>query len=116
MSQFRNAVLWAMTIGATVGALLLTGAIVEHLLPLSATEALNGAPKGTHELGFWMLLLISLPLWLVGLWQSTLATVRNRRGRPGRRRTIWASALLISALAIAAINNTFGFGDLFSPI
>lgn len=108
--------LWVVSVSATIGFLILAGAIIGYMLPLSASEALNGAPKGAHELGFWLLLLISLLLWLVGLWQSTLAAVRNRRGRSGRRRTIWAGALIMSALAIAAISNTFGFGDLFSPI
>lgn len=105
-----------MSVSATVGALIMAGAIIGYILPLSASEALNGTAKGAHELGFWLLLLISLPLWLAGAWSLTLATVRNAPERLGGRRPIWVVALLTSALAVAAINNTFGFGDLFSPI
>ncbi|MBD3845922.1 hypothetical protein IED13_09455 [Bosea sp. SSUT16] len=116
MIRFRNAALWVVSVSATIGFLILAGAIIGYMLPLSASEALNGAPKGAHELGFWLLLLISLPLWLAGSWSSTLAIVKNAAERSGRRRAIWAFALLISALAMAATNNTFGFGDLFNPI
>lgn len=36
-------------------------AILLFALPLSASQALNGRPSNAHELGFWLLLLLSLP-------------------------------------------------------
>ncbi|WNJ88936.1 hypothetical protein [Bosea sp. 685] len=116
MIQLRNAALWATTIGATVGIPLVMLAIIGYILPLSASEALSKPPKGAHEFGFWLLLLLSLPFWLAASWLSALATVNERQDRGGRRRAIWALALLFSALAMAAINNILGFGDLFSLV
>lgn len=114
--QFRNAALWVTAISASVGISFLMLLMTKYMLPLSASEALNKTPRGAHELGFWLLLLISSPLWLIALWLSTLAVIKNRRGQRGRRRAIWALALLLSALAMAAIKNILGFGDLFSPL
>lgn len=116
MIQLRNAALWATTIGATIGIPLAMLAIIGYILPLSASEALNNSPRGAHELGFWLLLLLSSPFWLIASWLSTLAIVNERQDQRGRCRAIWALALLCSALAMAAINNILGFGDLFSPV
>lgn len=114
--QFRNAALWVAAIGASVGISSVVLMINKYMLPLSASEALNGTPRGAHELGFWFLVLISSPFWLIALWLSTLATVNNMRGQRLGRCTIWAVAVLLSALAMAAITNILGFGDLFSPL
>lgn len=116
MIHLRNAVVVAAAIGTTIGILILMATIIGYILPLSASEALNRTPKGAHELGFWLLLLISLPFWLIASWLSALATIRNRQGRRGARLAIWAFALLLSMLAVAATRNALGFGDLFSPI
>ncbi len=117
--KIRNVALWVTTIVASAGILLLATAIIAYMLPLSASEALNGAPKGAHELGFWLLLLLSLPLWLTASWLSALAIVRSGRQpkkSPTTRGAIWFLALLLSALAMTALKNILGFGDLFGPL
>ncbi|PZU92950.1 MAG: hypothetical protein DI527_08215 [Chelatococcus sp.] len=111
----RNLTILLMATAMSFGALLLSAAILGHLIPLSASEALNGRARSAHELGFWMLLLLSLPLWVAGAWLSAAAVIRNRRGNGIRRRATWAAAIVVSALAMAAISNTLGFGDLFKP-
>jgi hypothetical protein len=97
--------------------LIIIAAILVHTLPLSASEALNRPSEGAHELGFWLLLLLSLPLWLLGTWLAALAIVRESptSGRTFRR-VIWGSALALTLLAIAAGRNALGFGDLFVPV
>ncbi|MBY0259553.1 hypothetical protein, partial [Methylobacterium sp.] len=69
--------------------------IIGYFLPLSASNALDRPPRGAHELGFWLLFVLSLPFWLTGFWLTTLSTVANRQGHRVFRRTIWFLARLI---------------------
>ena len=116
MVKLRNAALWTTTIIGSIAIPLTMVGIIGFVLPLSASDALNRVPKGAHELGFWLLFLLSLPFWLVGFWQTTLATVREQQSRRrGVRRAIWVSAWAFILLAIAARANLVGFGDVFRP-
>lgn len=97
--------------------LLFTGLVIlVYALPLSASEALNEPARGAHELGFWVLLLLSLPFWFLGTWLSALASIKEKR-TSGRtlRRVIWGLALVLGLLAWSALKNVLGFGDLFAP-
>jgi hypothetical protein len=112
----RNAALWTATITASLLVPFMILGIIGFILPLSASDALNKPPRGAHQLGSWLLFLPSLPLWLMGLWLTTLAAVRDRLShRVILRRTIWLSATALTLLAFCAGKNVFGFGDLFSP-
>ena len=112
---FRNAVLWTATITASFLVPLMILFIIGYFLPLSASNALDRPPRGAHELGFWLLFVLSLPFWLTGFWLTTLSTVANRQGHRVFRRTIWFLAAACTLLAMAAGRNVFGFGDVFSP-
>ena len=91
-------------------------AILLFALPLSASQALNGRPSNAHELGFWLVLLLSLPFWLLGTWLSVLAIITGPQARRKKfRRMIWGLALVLTLLAGAALGNVLGFGDVFAP-
>lgn len=115
MIKARNILLVLFALGISGCLLPMMALIFRYMLPLSASEALHKGPNGAHELGFWLLLLVSLPIWLVALWLSTLAIISGRKERKLHRRLIWGAALIFMVLALAAIRNTFGFGDVFIP-
>jgi hypothetical protein len=109
--------LWTATITMSFAVPVTIPGIIGYILPLSASDALNGPPRGAHQLGFWLLFLPSLPLWLAGLWLTTLAAVKDRLSRGQiSRRTVWCSASAFTLLAVAAAKNILGFGDVFSPV